>query len=83
MKQRSEAKKKKTKISPRGKVVIKVQHGSQIPKWQLLMAVAAERMTKKQTRLLHPHEHISSLSMTLNKKKNAHHSAVLSVIQIK
>lgn len=81
MKQRSEAKKKK--ISPRGKVVIKVQHGSQIPKWQLLMAVAAERMTKKQTRLLHPHEHISSLSMTLNKKKNAHHSAVLSILQIK
>lgn len=81
MKQRLEAKKKK-KMSPRGKVLIKVQHGYQIPKWQLLMAVAAERTTKKQTSLLQLRESINSSSMTL-KKKNAHHSTVSSVIQIK
>lgn len=33
-------------------------------------AVATERMTKKQTRLLQLYGHISSSSMTLNKKKN-------------
>lgn len=38
---------KKKKKNPGSKVVIKVQHSSQIPKQQLPMAVATERMTKK------------------------------------
>ena len=57
--------KKKKKRNPRSKVVIKVQHSSQIPKQQLPMAVATERMTKKQPCLLQLYEHISSSSMTL------------------
>ena len=41
--------KKKKKRNPRSKVVINVQHSSQIPKQQLPMVVATERMTKKTT----------------------------------
>ena len=57
--------KKKKKRNPRSKVVINVQHSSQIPKQQLPMVVATERMTKKTTMSLQLYEHIGSSSMTL------------------
>lgn len=51
-------------MSPKGKVMVKVQHGVQIPQRQLLVAMAAERVTNKQTSFLQLLENISSSSMT-------------------